>query len=352
MTNISDLSSKKSYKIIILSHKFMPFIGGIEIMSLFLAEVLVKNGYVVKVVTWTPEIDNKKHPFEIIRNPDLKAIFKYLKWADLVLENNPILRMSWPLLFIKKPLIVVLHTWINRTDNRVGWQDRLKKVWLKRANKIVVVSKALKEKYNINALVVENPYRAQKFKILNNVERTKDFVFLGRLVSDKGVELAVRLIYELTKIGHVMNLTVIGDGPERENLKQLIETLNLNEMITLTGVMTGTDLVHTLNEHRFILVPSIWEEPFGLVALEGMACGCIPIVSNGGGLPDAVGEAGIVFERGELNSLVSCVKNFINESELELTLRNAAPKHLKKHHPDFIGEKYLNLISQTMNITK
>ena len=51
-------------------------------------------------------------------------------------------------------------------------------------------------------------------------------------------------------------------------------------------------MVEELNRHEIMVVPSRWNELFGVVALEGMACGCAMLVSDGGGLPDAVGYAG------------------------------------------------------------
>src|SRR5690606_36644541 len=179
----------------------------------------------------------------------------------------------------------------------------------KRASKVIVVSNALRQKCAANALVIENPYRTGEFKILENIKRENDFVFLGRFVSDKGAHLAILAIQKLISLGYNTNLTIIGDGPEMENLKQMVNQGGLNKNVIFTGILKGMALVKMLNQYKYILVPSVWEEPFGLVALEGMACGCIPIVSDSGGLPDSVGKAGIVFERGNLNSLVNCIQD-------------------------------------------
>lgn len=346
MTNIS---SHKNNRILILSHKFLPFVGGIEVMSLFLANTIVKAGYKVKILTWTHDKYTEDLPFEIIRNPKLSIILKEFRWANLILENNPTLRLSWPLVFFKKPLIIVLHTWLNRTNSRIGWQDRLKKIWLKRANKIITVSNALREKNSINAEVIMNPYRAEEFKILKEIKRNKDFVFLGRLVSDKGTEHAIKAIFELNKLGYNMNLTIIGEGSEFAPLEKLTENLQLTNKVTFTGVLRGLELTKMLNQHRFILVPSLWEEPFGLVALEGMACGCIPVVSDGGGLPEAVGNAGLIFKRGNLDSLVSCIRNLLDDAKLESKLKEEAENHLKNHHSNVVGKKYLQIINNILN---
>tara|TARA_R110000868_G_scaffold8774_13_gene44949 strand:+ start:1079 stop:2095 length:1017 start_codon:yes stop_codon:yes gene_type:complete len=334
--------------IVLLSHKFLPDIGGIETMTLFLAEIYCKANYNVKVITWTQGISNEKFSFKVIRQPKAIDIIKEIKWADIVLENNPTMRLSWPLLFTNKPLVIVFHTWLQRTNARIGWQDRIKKLWLKRANKIIAVSNALANNLPKNTLVIKNPYRDTLFKIDENIVRDKDFVFLGRLVSDKGPDLAITALYELNKKGLDKNLTIIGDGPEKENLKKLSSSLDLDSKINFKSSLFGEELVMQLNKHNFLLVPSVWEEPFGLVVLEAMACGCIPIVSNSGGLPEALGNAGLLFDKGNLNALVEKMEYLITNTTLRDNFRNEAISHLKNHNSEIIGKKYLDVVKNLL----
>src|SRR5690606_14577775 len=121
------------------------------------ANIFVSECYNVRIMTWTKEKYEKDLPFEVIRNPIWSDVLKEYRWADVVLENNPTLRLSWPLLIFKKPLIIVLHTWINRINNKVGWQDILKRLWLKRATMVIAVSNAFSKKYPVD-LIIANPY--------------------------------------------------------------------------------------------------------------------------------------------------------------------------------------------------
>jgi glycosyltransferase involved in cell wall biosynthesis len=98
-----------------------------------------------------------------------------------------------------------------------------------------------------------------------------------------------------------------------------------------------------------ILVPSRWEEPFGNVALEGMACGCIPVVSDGGGLPDAVGSAGLTFKRGDTADMVKRIREILHSKELEEKLRLEALQHLKLHHPKKVADRYLKVIREAVS---
>lgn len=113
-------------------------------------------------------------------------------------------------------------------------------------------------------------------------------------------------------------------------------------------MLSGEDLVQCLNDHRFILVPSVWEEPFGMVALEGMACGCIPIVSDGGGLPDAVGNAGLIFQRGNVDALIDAIQLVYKNKEIEERFRTIAMDYLLSFQKEPIAKRYLQVIEEVI----
>lgn len=347
--------TKLGKKVLLLSHKYYPDIGGIETVSEFLANLLFQNGYDVHVLTWSEDTTGKQFPYIVIRNPGLYKIFQEHTWANIIFENNPCLRLSWPNLFINRPILITLHTWISRSDKNIGWQDILKIRWLKRASTVIACSDAIRKKCWPNAQVILNPYRKELFRELPMIDRSKDFVFLGRLVSDKGADLAIRafakiLCMENSSLRNNSNfkMTIIGDGPERNKLNELIYSLGVEKAISFEGILTGKKLVDCLNRHKYIIVPSVWEEPFGIVVLEGMACGCIPIVSDGGGLPEAVGAAGLVFKRGNVEDLKSCMERITNDSYLDMKLRKLIPIHLEAHFPEYVFGQYLDMVRTVM----
>jgi len=173
-------------------------------------------------------------------------------------------------------------------------------------------------------------------------------------VSDKGADLAIKVIGLLNALGSARTsnganeffLTIIGDGPDRKKLEELAHNLGVASRVVFTGVLEGMSLVSRLNRHRYMIVPSLWEEPFGNVALEGMACGCIPIVSDSGGLPEAIGDAGLVFASGDVAALSACISKLLDDKLLESRLRTAARIHLQKHLPDRIASRYLSVIQE------
>jgi glycosyltransferase involved in cell wall biosynthesis len=344
-------------KILFLSHNFYPFIGGIEANSDILSRAFHDAGHNVRVLTWTKYLGENIFPFPIVRNPSILELLKEHKWADVVFENNPCLRLSWPNLIFNHTSVIALNTWVSRIDGaigvhgKIGVQDRLKFLWFKRAAKIIAVSDAVRKQSFPEATVIGNPYQADVFKILPDIVKSEGFVFLGRLVPNKGADEAIKAIKKLIVLDQKEkflpfkpSLTIIGDGPEKSKLEQLVIQLGLVGYVNFTGSLRGKEIAVCLNKHRFILVPSLWEEPFGNVVLEGMACGCLPIVSDGGGLPNAIGNAGLSFKRGDTDAMVYCIKRVLENPELEKQLQHAAKKHLAAHYPEVVSKRYIEVV--------
>jgi glycosyltransferase involved in cell wall biosynthesis len=197
---------------------------------------------------------------------------------------------------------------------------------------------------------VERQVRSSK-GYLKTSNKTNDFVFLGRLVSDKGADMCIDLLNQLNHNNYKSyTLTIIGDGPEMENLKNKTIDLKLNNQIVFLGFLQPHAIQSELSKHKYLLVPSRWEEPFGIVVLEGMGCGCIPIVSDGGGLPDAVGNAGIIFKRNSIKDLFDKTSNLLDDINLQKLIYDNIPIHLEKHNIDNVSQLYFDLILNIYNI--
>jgi glycosyltransferase involved in cell wall biosynthesis len=337
-------------KILLLSHRFYPDIGGIETFSEVLANNFFEAGHQIRILTWSKDANQKIFPFRVIRNPNTFTLIKNHAWADIVLENNPCLRLSWPSIFFKSVSFVVLQTWFTGSESKKSIGQKVKSWWLKRADKVIAISEAIRNKSFSTAVVIGNSYNEKEFRTLQGINREKDFVFVGRLVSDKGVRLAIEALHLLFKQNRSsdFSFTIIGDGPERPVLEEMVTQLQLNPFIRFAGSMRGEALVQELNQHKYMLVPSLWEEPFGIVALEGLACGCLPFVSDGGGLPEAVGDAGILFRRNDAKDLAEQINNAVNSPGNEEKIRDACAIHLASFHPKIISAKYLSLMETVL----
>lgn len=339
----------KHRKILFISYVFYPHIGGVEINSEIFATEFHNKGHQIRLVTNTSGEGDKTFPFPVIRNPGIAQLIKLHKWADVVFEHQPSLRLSWPKIFFNSKSVIVLCGRVSRSDGRVAIQDIVKRKVIKTADAVVAVSAAIRDTYFPDATVLSNPYRQDLFRNLNTERKALSFVFLGRLVSEKGVHLAIDSIKQLNGLispnQGKPSFRIIGDGPELHNLKEQVTRNNLETQITFEGRQTGEALVEILNECKYLLVPTN-KEAFGNVALEGMACGCLPIVSDSGGLPDAVGEAGVLFNCGSSESLTAEIMKIINNTDLETFYRSKMAAHLEEHHKARVAQKYLDIVEQ------
>lgn len=332
-------------KILFSSYAYAPGIGGIESVSALLAREFAAAGHEITLVTETPSADAAETSFVIVRNPSLARLIKSLRCCEVVFQNNISLRHLLPALLLRKPVLVVHQTWIRNTRGGISWNDRIKRALLPRM-KNVAISQAIAADANIAAEVIGNPYDDQVFKRLPNIPRDRDLIFVGRLVSDKGEDVLLRALGILTEQGMAANLTIVGHGPEEENLRALVHELALDQAVTFAGVKVGAELAEFMNRHQVIVIPSRWPEPFGIVALEGIACGCIAIGSEAGGLREAIGECGMTFRNGDEQDLAERLHDLLNDPRLREKFRSAAPAHLQRFRARIVAQRYLRLLSE------
>jgi len=341
-------------KILFTSNRFFPDVGGIESHSEILAEFLLRKRCGVVLATQSvggSAVRGFRYP--VLRRAGASVLRQAHHNADLVYQNNIELGSLWPGVPFRKPLVVSIHTWLRRPDGRRRLVDFLKKLVLHRADKVICVSDALRKDTFAKAEVIPNPYDNRLFRRLSGMQRDRAVVFLGRLVSDKGADILVEAFSRLVADRELVDactrqrvewrLTIVGSGCEETTLKSMVASMSLSDRVEFCGALAGEKLVSILNRHRVIAIPSRWQEPFGMVALEGMACGCVPIGSDGGGLPEAIGPGGLTFRRGSIEDLVVGLKRLFLEPNLVDKLEERAASHIERHYKDTICAKYLEI---------
>ncbi|MBC7996077.1 MAG: glycosyltransferase family 4 protein [Rhizobacter sp.] len=325
--------------ILFCSVPFRPSVGGIETVSALLAERFHRAGHQVVLLTQTGSDQADADAYRVVRRPSRAQLFELVRWADVVFHNNISLRFAWPQLLLRRPWVVAHHTWIPGD----GLAGRLKRFVLRRADNIAV-SRALAESLPVECTVVPNPYADDVFLSADGAQRPGQLIFVGRLVSDKGVDILLDALALLAQTGQRVRLSVVGVGPEELPLRQRAVALGLEHQVEFLGRRVGGELVALLNAHQVLVVPSVWEEPFGVVALEAMACGCVPLVARSGGLPDAVGPCGLVVERGSREALARGIDTLVGKPLVLKRYRAGAAAHLERHTRDRVGRDYLQVI--------
>jgi glycogen(starch) synthase len=166
-------------------------------------------------------------------------------------------------------------------------------------------------------------------------------LLVGRLVYEKGFQLALdALPGVIEKVGNVRFL-VAGSGTHEAELKAQAARLGLSEHGTFLGWI-GDDVLHSLYRIADLcVVPSIYE-PFGLVALEAMACGCPCIVADTGGLREVVplGErVGLRFNGGDAEHLGVMIERLLVDEALRDRLVTEASEHVLRFDWDDIAQR-------------
>ncbi len=335
-------------KILFQSYAFAPSVGGIETVSEILAREFVSAGHEVKLVTAEGEEDGQERPYPVLRKIGPVALWKLSRWCDLMFQNNISLQMLWPSLAAGKPAVIAVQTWLNRLDGSTGWRNSLKLAALRRS-RVVAISRAVADRLPFHSTVIGNPYRDDVFKLLPEISREKEFVFVGRLVSDKGLDVLMEALALLEPEGLRPGLTVVGDGPERENLESLSGRHGLESRVRFVGTRQGADLARLLNAHRSLVVPSRWAEPFGVVALEGIACGCAVVGSEEGGLKEAIGPCGITFANGDAADLVRALKKILETGSGIVPFLEKREEHLSGFRGRAVAESYLELFRRVLS---
>ena len=326
-------------KILLGSHHFFPSTGGIETVTNLLAREFVALGHEVRVLTQTP--GHGDFPFPVVRQPSALQLMGEVRWCDVFLQNNISLRTIWPLAFLRRPLFVIHQTWMTGPDGQVGWQHRLKRFVLRYANSFAI-SRAIADELPTTSLVVGNPYDDQVYTAVSNGPRDRELIFVGRLVSDKGADV---LLEALKMLNSKPRLTVAGDGPERPRLEKQAGDAGLAAQVDFVGSRSSTELAALLGKHRLLIVPSRWSEPFGIVALEAIACGCVVIGSSAGGLPEAIGPCGVTVPNGDARALADAISDLLGDPAKCERLRQNAAAHLQRFTARRIATKYLEAMT-------
>ena len=334
-------------RILLCSYAFRPSIGGIETSSEVLAREFSGMGHDVRVATCSGGGEESEQFYKVIREPSLLELFSHYRWAELVLHNNLSLRLLWPNLLTKKLCFVITQTWLSGVRNEESPMSRMKRCVLKRCHN-VGISNAIAAHVKHPSVIVRNPYDDATFFCDSSSRKTRDLLFAGRLVSDKGLFTLLHTLKKLTGENLYPSLTVAGDGPERLASEALVRELGLDAQITFTGALKARELAQLMNQHRILVVPSRWDEPFGIVAVEGIACGCVVVGSRSGGLPEAIGPCGVTFENGSADDLADRLIALLNSNSRIDELRASSAHHLEQFKASNIASKYLELFEHAL----
>lgn len=301
-----------------------------------LADEFSRQGHDVTVVTETA--GRTDLPYPVIRAPSAAGAFRLAHGSDVILSAPLSLRRLPTQLLSGKP-VVVAHP-ILYPDQGQSITTALKRLAARLVTG-VVPSRFMAQSFP-GALVIPNPYDAKVFHLPEPGRNRSNVLYVGRLDGEKGCDLLIEAFARSTA-RHTARLIVVGAGPQQAELEAQAAMLGLSERVEFRGALTGSALAAVMQDHAVMVVPSRCEEAFGIVALEGLACGCRMIVAESGGLREVTGPHALTFPRGSVEGLADCLDLAFSPNDRPPSAE-AVAAHLAGFRPELIAEQYLEVM--------
>jgi len=342
-----------------------PFIGGIENRLHHICRRLGKEHEVFVLTSRLPgtaereEMDN----YTVIRlpsrylniyNPPYVRISKVREALDELRPDVVDLHYRWSGSLIKGvlgyegPKIYTCHNTLGEgvglTHYASELNDRIFLRHLHKFDRVVCVSDYMRRD------VAARGYSEDRLlTIYNGVdipEKTSqdgDYILsLGRLVRLKGLDCLIRAMQHTN-----CHLRVCGEGPERKNLERLSQHLGLTDRIDFMGWISEEEKKRMLCECRMFVIPSV-HEAYGMVAAEAMSYGKPVIASNTGGLPEVVGDAGILVPPQDEKALAEAINALGQDESRRAQLGNAAKERMRAFSWDEMAKRTLETYQEVV----
>ncbi len=204
-----------------------------------------------------------------------------------------------------------------------------RRVWRTMVSAYVFLSRAQRDLIAADGLPAERLFVKPNFipstTIEPSAERSSRVVYAGRLTEEKGIPLLMEAWDHYTSGPHrgSLELCVAGAGPLEAKVAGWAAD---RRSVRWLGMLTRRDCASLVAGARAVLVPSQWEETFGLVAVEAMAAGVPPVAPAHGSFPELMthGVDGVLFEPGNAEALATVMRDIEARPEHFAALGRAA----------------------------
>lgn len=330
------------------------------------------------MLTETADDRKNEFPFEVIRRPGFWERYRLVRQADVVHSNGASTAMFPYAHLAGVPFMWTHNGYQVSCVDGLGWQGHEAtpmepwaslNYYLKKEGWFFAIKATLKLFYrrfiafnyalNVaathwveyrqplpNQLVAYTPYPLGRFsRQVPKSEVVYDFIFVGRLVDEKGVRTMLLAFHELLQEkGHLQcRLAIAGDGPLMNELRALARDLRLEKNVHFLGMLRGDELINVVGSASIGIVPSEYEEPMGGVALELLAGGCNVIVAKRSGMAECVGDAGMLFDNGSADELCSCMKTLLENPDVAARQRDNAKAQLDLFSETRLVARYIKI---------
>ncbi len=205
---------------------------------------------------------------------------------------------------------------------------------------IFCVSEFIKNKFlegiNKNMEKVHVLYNGVDRKLKRFPKKKKEVLFVGRLVSEKGVHLYVDIVKNIAQKFPDWKFNLIGSPRLGDNRvlgsfasKVIKKFKNISDQTHFHGFKSQDFVESKMQNASIIIIPSIWQEPFGLVAAEAMSNGVAVIASKVGGIPEILKDNGILIENINSKNFEKALVELIENEEKRILLQKKSWKNFR-----------------------
>ena len=175
-------------------------------------------------------------------------------------------------------------------------------------------------------------------------ERVKVATFVGQLVHGKGVNTLLEAATAICGRREDILFLIAGEGILKERLMSFIREKGLEPKIRYLGQRSDAEDIYRASD--ICICPSVWNEAFGLVLAEAMACGVPTIASRVGGIPEVVedGKCGYLVPPGDSAALASAIETLCDDDQLRISFsRHARQRAIEKFDLQDMVKNYIDL---------
>ncbi len=261
------------------------------------------------------------------------------------------------------PFIVTIHgqdLYITANKN-IKCLIALKKVF-KQAKKIILVSNELKKiaKNNIefgdntvvigNGIPINKIYSTKEYHLDTN---NKNIILLSvsYLIERKGIDLNLVAFSKLKNKYPNLKYLIVGDGIEKKKLQELSRELGIYDKVEFLGMLTHDEVIKQMSRADIFSLPS-WNEAFGVVYIEAMACGKPVIGCRGEGIEDFVenGKTGMLVNPKDVDSLAEAMDYLLSNPDKAREIGARARKLVLENYTwEKNAEKTIKVYQEVLN---
>jgi glycosyltransferase involved in cell wall biosynthesis len=258
------------------------------------------------------EDENKRFISQFVSPRD--SVIKHAIYeCDLVHLHNPMVEGVWHAKKNNKPCVMTVYNW-----RREGIHPRLL-AWrwaVSQVDRRWYISEFVWDSWEKNRRQgsARLPVVSRMPQGETAPDKRKGFLFIGRWVPNKGIRILLEAYARLKADPQEWPLTMLGDGPLREEVLHTIQEKGI-QGVQLPGFVSESERHRYTREAKWMVTPPHTQEDLGLTPLEARSVGIPCIASTDGGVQETAGPHALFCKPGDVDSLVECMKKAIQMDE-------------------------------------